>query len=183
MSRGTIRWEDEDGPPVGRSQEVPLPLYASTPLEAEGMGVKERKLGESDYEVRDMQLDESKKGYIDLTNWQIQHLTELLESERRMVKVLSSVSKVDWSGPRGGEIKDKSMGNEVKGEVDTRELPVFEDMRAGSVDGDRKPTAAEMYSHHCRFDDVLAPKLLGGTRKWRLNRRNLCTRTWSGMRI
>jgi len=140
MSRGTIRWEDEDGPPVGRSQEVPRPLYASTPLETGEVGIGERKRGESDYEVRDMQLDESKKGYIDLTNWQIQHLTELLESERRMVKVLSSVSKVDWPGPREGEIKDQSMGGEVKGGIDTRDMPVLEDMRAGSVDGDRKPT-------------------------------------------
>jgi hypothetical protein len=160
VSRGTIRWEEEDGPPVGRSPEAPRPVYASTPLEIGGMGVEEKKRGESDYEIRDMQLDESKKGYIDLTNWHIQHLTELLESERRMVKVLSSVSGVELAGSPGGEVKRPGKDREVEEGSDTRDMPMLEDMRDGNMEGPKKPTAAEMYSHHCKFDDVLAPQVL-----------------------
>jgi hypothetical protein len=160
MSRGTLRWEDEDGPTVGRSPEVPRPVHASTPLETGEIGGEGKRRDGSDYEVRDMQLDDSKRGFIDVTNWQIQHLTELLESERRMVKVLSSVSRVEWPGSRGGEIKEPDGSREREGGVDFRDMPVLEDMRAGSRDGPGKPTAAEMYSHHCKFDDVLAPQVL-----------------------
>jgi hypothetical protein len=54
------------GPTVGRSQEAPQPLYTSTPLEMGGMGSRDVDQGESNYEVQDMQVEESGRGYVDI---------------------------------------------------------------------------------------------------------------------
>jgi hypothetical protein len=170
FSRGSIRWEDDEGPPVGRRPEIPRPLYASTPMEGEGLGGRE----ETNYEVQDMRVEESGRGYVDMTNWQIQHLTELLESERRLVRVLSSASNIDLTKPGQDGLLDQQRG--LPREAGTDGMPVLEDMRIkvlgddggltdGGKDEEKKHAARDVYNHSCRFDDVMTPRLVGSDPK------------------
>jgi hypothetical protein len=171
LSRGSIRWEDEEGPPVGRGQRPPVPLYASTPLDFDGREERQKDGRESDYEVKDMQLTDSGHGYVDVTNWQIKHLTELLESERRLVRVLSSMSNLDLDQPKKGGLVDERLKEEMPGEANvdvSLEMPVLEDMRPGRLEevgdlGDGRlarcngPTARELYNQSGSFDKILNP--------------------------
>jgi hypothetical protein len=106
LSRGTLRWEGDSTPMVGRAGEIPAPQYASTPAEGgpEAPGNGDPRYG-SDYEVRSMQIEESLRQVEERKDGEIRHLMELLDSERRVVSLLSQfseakVEKSQWESER-----------------------------------------------------------------------------------
>jgi hypothetical protein len=120
-----------------------------------------------------MRMNVESREYIDVTNLEIQHLRELLENERRVVRLLSRVSNVDLSLP---ELSRMSLGRaheprERRSEsMEGREMPILEveglepqvegpEDDEGEGGGQEKATAVGVYRRSGSFTQVLDPQL------------------------
>jgi hypothetical protein len=85
-------------PEVGRGRGIPPPRYTSTPMDSEQGGAwgGARPKGKNDEELpwQDRREKASQADTIDIKELKIQHLSEMLDSERRVVKLLSFMSNI-----------------------------------------------------------------------------------------
>jgi hypothetical protein len=149
LSRGTLRWEDDALPVVGRGRGLATPQYASTPAEGGLGGAWSGGLGErTDYEIREMQLEESRRMEMDEKEREIRHLTDLLDGERRVVSLLSQFSEVkveksQWKTEQGKvEAGTAPVGD---GEEVSRQMPLleaFDQVCEGGVRGEEEKANA-----------------------------------------
>jgi hypothetical protein len=123
------------------------------------------------YSQREMDQGEEDKVYVDVTDLRVQHLTELLESERRAVKLLSYFSNVDLEGHPGPPLGLDLGGSKTDptGEMPELEYMVLIGDRRGVRPG-REPvgelpkdqlTAQEVYNRTWSFDQMLSPEKVG----------------------
>jgi hypothetical protein len=142
--------------------------YTSTPGVDRGL---ERAGGagyRNAYSDRGEDQPDDGRTFVDITDLRVQHLTELLESERRAVKLLSYFSNVDL-----GDQESPKMNVEVgHSQTDlTNRMPELENMLLTRVDqktgpegpklGDKKKgcvTAQDVYSQSWGFDRLLNPE-------------------------
>jgi hypothetical protein len=90
---------------------------------------------------------------MDVTDMRVQHLTELLESERRTVKLLSQFSHVDL----GEGVSVRAEPEVVSGKPgDYEGMPVLENMMEGQPEA-KKVSAADVYNKSWSVDRVLNP--------------------------
>jgi hypothetical protein len=122
MSRGVVTWRDDGTPIVGRPQGRPVPEYTSTPNDDLGAWGDERGSGGP---PQNDGGEGARLGYVDVTDLKIQHLNAMLESERRITRVLSQMSNIRVEEPDAGgnvtnmEVRDMEM---------ERSMPVLENM-------------------------------------------------------
>jgi hypothetical protein len=128
MSRGSLRWDEEDGPTVGRGRGYIRPICASTPLEPGFQGARNDQEGDSDHEVREMRVAGETREYVDVTNLEIVHLRELLENERRVVRLLSRVSNIDLGVSGPVSLVPEPARDRESPVSDPREMPLLETM-------------------------------------------------------
>ena len=108
----------------------PKPIFTSTPGTAPLMGAKEGTGFKNDL-LHMPSETEDKRAYVDMTDMRVQHLTELLENERRAVKLLSHFSNVDLGSAKSIHM-EVDTGRSQPGSSD--EMPVLETMyRVGTV--------------------------------------------------
>jgi hypothetical protein len=131
LSRGAVTWDDDSTPRVGRMRETPAPIYMSTPYEEQGAwGGRDASPGGRDGGAFRPERPE----YEDATDARIAHLKELLESERRITRVLSHYSKIKLDGVN---VDEPDVDLEVRDmEIDSS-MPVLETMEMGGGNGRR----------------------------------------------
>jgi hypothetical protein len=112
FSRGMVTWADGPTPVVGRARVEMAPAYASTPNDGEGARGGLSSLPES--RVFGAEEDDPRE-YVNVTDLRIQHLTEMLEAERRLNRVVDQYSK-------GG--RDGDMGREEGTDYEVRDMSV-----------------------------------------------------------
>ena len=167
LSRGLGRWEVDGTPVVGRGAAPTGPLYTSTPAVRRAQDDYR-----SEYDRRDNREGEDRREYVDVTDLRVQHLTELLENERRTVRLLSHFSNIDLG-----------QGDSVKMELDPvslgggpfPDMPVLENMNgmkepekaveeasaSGLLEG-AGVSAQDVYNQFWSFEKLLKPSPVGG---------------------
>jgi hypothetical protein len=152
-------WEADGTPVVGSGTANPQPLFTSTPAAGTGRG------GESQNASSESAQPEGtvRHGYVDVTDMRIQHLTELLENEKRAVRLLSHFSNLGV-GVTGSSRMDLDPAPSQP--ESSLEMPVLETMVSGGLRSNRNEvprspmTAEEVYNKSWSFERVLNPERL-----------------------
>jgi hypothetical protein len=151
-----------------RGGRNPEPMYTSTPGvgrgSSRGGGAGHRRV----YSDRGYDQAEEGRTFVDLTDLRVQHLTELLESERRAVRLLSYFSNVDI-GEQEGLKMNVGLGHS-RTDLTTK-MPELENMLLTPVDHKVEPerhqpsgsekgclTAQDVYSQSWGFEKLLNPE-------------------------
>jgi hypothetical protein len=149
-----------DLPGTAGAGSTPQPIHTSTPGPLRGVDGRDRTQGEGP----------ERREYVDLTDLRVQHLTELLENERRAVRMLSHFSNLDLKdmGSMPMDLEHSHPRQDTHGE-----MPVLETMTGGGPVGGREVrgqdgvnrTAREVYNQTWSFGKMLTPTKVGMPRE------------------
>ena len=146
----------------------PVPMFTSTPGSVPGAKPGGRSEYPNPYPAHKDSLGGEGRVYVDVTDLRIQHLTELLENEKRAVRLLSHFSNVNLGSVGSGRV-DSETGRSKSDWFGV--MPELENMALGGGTLGARPkqtvvggptrgglTAQEVYNQTWDFDKLLKPE-------------------------